>query len=167
MNAKQAARAARKNAEQRTIEQQFEEFNMIPKEDVARIKSLLTKTVRTEDEWTIIKDILADHSLILASPKGKDPRIKVINHILVDEGRLVAFTNMDDTVAYFRDYVQESFPEGVQFQTGTMSFVEIANTADKRKMELYIDPPVTDHVMFLCYSKGRISARMLVKSRDD
>ena len=158
MNAKQAARLAKKNA---AVDQQFADHNLIPAEDVRRIKELLKKTIRTEEEWTVIKDILASHSLIVVAPTEANRKVKVCNHMLVDEGRLIAFTNTDDAAQYFKRYIKRNFPEGIYFQMGSLPFGEAVDTSDKKHMDLYIDPPVDPHVMFMYYSKGRIKAAML------
>jgi len=162
LNAKQAAKLAKRNA---VIEQQFADHNLIPKEDVKKIKELLKKLTHTEEEWTVIKDILASHSLIVLAPTKVDSRIKIVNHMIVDEGRLIAFTNPDDAVIYFKNYIKKNFPEGIYFQMGSLPFEQAVNTSDKKHMDLYIDPPVDPHVMFMYYSRGRIKAATLVDPR--
>lgn len=162
MNTKQAARLAKRNAARdAAIEQQFADHNLIPKEQVAQIRELLNKLTRTEEEWTVIKDILSSHSLIVVAPTRANSKIKIINHMLVDEGRLIAFTNMDDAAIYIKNYIKKNFPEGIYFQMGSLPFEQAVETSDKKHMDLFIDPPVEPHVMYLYYSKGRITAAML------
>ena len=164
MNAKQAARAAKKNAARKAaLEQQWKDHNLIPQRDVAKIKELLSKETRTEDEWTMIKDILASHRLIVISFVGNDPQIKECNHMLVDENRLIAFTNMNDTEVYVKEFLKRNCPEGRYFQLGSLPFEEAVETADREKLDLYIDHPFDDNIRFMYYSQGRIKAAVLMK----
>ena len=167
MSAKRAARRARlhgtdnNNANSQTNEHNLASMvdghNLIPQADVEKIKELLKKIRRTEDEWTVIKDILVSHSLIVTSPTSPD--VESCNHMLVDSGALIAFTNADDASSYCRDFVKRNCPSGY-FQVGSMPFVTIVETADQEHMNLYIDPPV-GRGLFLNYFNGQLKASVV------
>ena len=170
MNAEQAekkarmARMERMAREEREFkevwESQADERNLIPESDVKTIKNLLKKLRRTEDEWDVIRDILGSHSIIYITPIH--PKVKTCNRMLVDDGRLMAFTNFNDATAYCKDFVRREIQEGLQVQMGSMPFDDATEIADKEGMELFIDHPV-DEGMFLLYSNGRIRATMCLK----
>lgn len=140
------------------MESREEEFDLIPKSDVKTIKKLLKKIKRTEDDWTVIKDILHAHSLLVIAPMHD--KVETHNHLLVDDGNLIAFTNFGDASAYYKDFVRRKIPEGTYLEIGSLPFDEALDTADEEGMELYIDPPVRPD-MFLKYANGRITAAML------
>ena len=164
MSAKRAARRARlhgadnNKADKHNLDIKADSIidghNLIPQADVEKIKELLKKFKRTEDEWTVIKDILVSHSLIVTSPTSPD--VESCNHMLVDSGALIAFTNADDASSYCRDFVKRNCPSGY-FQVGSMPFVTIVETADQEHMNLYIDPPV-GRGLFLNYFNGQLKA---------
>ena len=69
---------------------------MIPKDKVSLINIKLGKSHRKESDWTVIKDILSAHNLIVCEPGVPDRHLKVVEHILVEDRILVAFTNLED-----------------------------------------------------------------------
>ena len=167
MSAKRAARRARlygadNKADKHNLDIKADSIidghNLISQADVEKIKELLKKIRRTEDEWTVIKDILASHSLIVTSPTSPD--VESCNHMLVDSGALIAFTNADDASSYCRDFLKRNCPSGY-FQVGSMPFETIVETADQEHMNLYIDPPV-GRGLFLNYFNGQLKASVVL-----
>ena len=172
MNAKQAARMAQKAAAAEAAQKKFDfdeyaelnpDFNLIPKDQVAQIKDLLKKEHRTEDDWTIIKDILQSHAVIVTEPVKPDRRIKVRNHILCEEGNLIVFTNGNDCQRYTKEFILKNLPASTLFQMGSMPFTMAVDIAEKHRMDLLIDPVSApgDRFMMYVHGKSQIKAVML------
>ena len=161
MNAKQAARkaslaeAAQKKFNFDEYAEQNPDFNLIPKEQVTKIKNLLKKEHRTEDDWTIIKDILQSHSVIVTEPVKPSSRIKVRDHILCDEGNLVVFTNGNDCQRYTKEFIHKILPSSTIFQMGSMPFTMAVEMAEKHRMDLLIDPVSEPGDRFMMYVHGK------------
>ena len=171
MNAKQATRKAQKAAAE-VAQKQFDfdkyaeqnpDFNLIPKDQVAQIKDLLQKEHRTEDDWTIIKDILQSHAVIVTEPVKPDRRIKVRNHILCEEGNLIVFTNGNDCQRYTKEFILKNLPTSNLFQMGSIPFTMAVDIAEKHRMDLLIDPVSEpgDRFMMYVHGKSQIKAVML------
>lgn len=171
MNAKQATRKAQKAAAE-VAQKQFDfdkyaeqnpDFNLIPKDQVAQIKDLLQKEHRTEDDWTIIKDILQSHAVIVTEPVKPDRRIKVRNHILCEEGNLIVFTNGNDCQRYTKEFILKNLPTSTLFQMGSIPFTMAVDIAEKHRMDLLIDPVSEpgDRFMMYVHGKSQIKAVML------
>ena len=139
--------------------------NIPTDEEVATIKSLLALPHRTEEDWCVIKDILDRRDLICMEPGVDGSGIEVIEHFTVMDGRLLAFTNLEDAVAC----VKEILPKVsgiIPVNYGTWPFLEAIKIADEKSMELYIDLPAKERITerFLTYSKGQITAVLAVKT---
>ena len=48
-----------------------QKIDLIPEDELARLKALLAQPRRTEDDWTVIKGILSGHRLLTAKPDRK------------------------------------------------------------------------------------------------
>ena len=138
--------------------------NLPTDEEVATIKSLLALPHRTEEDWCVIKDIFDRRDLICMEPGADGTGIEVIEHFTVRDGRLLAFTNLEDAMAYMKEIV----PKGrgvIPFQFGTRPFLEAFDIADEVYMEMYIDPPTKERITekYIAYKDGRLSAVWAVK----
>ena len=138
--------------------------NIPTDEEVATIKSLLALPHRTEEDWCVIKDIFDRRNLICMEPGVDGSGIEVIEHFIVKDGRLIAFTNIEDAVGY----TKEIAPKGsgiMPFQFGTRPFLEAFEIADEESMELYIDPPTEERITekYIAYKDEHLSAVLAVK----
>lgn len=154
--------------------------NMPTDDEVATIKSLLALPHRTEEDWCVIKDIFDRRNLICMEPGVDGSGIEVIEHFIVKDGRLIAFTNIEDAMGYMKEIV----PKGsgiMPFQFGTRPFLEAFEIADEESMELYIDPPTKERITekYIAYKDEHLKAvlafspamdkamRRLMKLRED
>ena len=138
--------------------------NIPTDEEVATIKSLLALPHRTEEDWCVIKDILDRRNLICMEPGVDGSGIEVIEHFIVRDGRLLAFTNLEDATGYFKEIA----PKGSGFfpiQFGSMPFLEALEIADEKSMELFIDPPTKERITekYIAYKDEHLSAVLTVK----
>ena len=138
--------------------------NVPTDEEVATIKSLLALPHRTEEDWCVIKDIFDRRDLICMEPGADGTGIEVIEHFTVRNGRLIAFTNLEDAMGYMKEIA----PKGsgfIPFQFGTRPFLEAFEIADEESMELYIDPPTEERITekYISYKDERLSAVWAVK----
>ena len=90
--------------------------------------------------------------------------IEVIEHFIVRDGRLLAFTNLEDATGYFKEIV----PKGSDFipvQFGSMPFLEAFEIADEKSMELFIDPPTKERITdkYIAYKDEQLRAVLAVK----
>jgi len=141
-----------------------EDGNVPTDEEVATIKSLLALPHRTEEDWCVIKDIFDRRNLICMEPGVDGTGIEVFEHFTVRNGRLLAFTNLEDAMAYMKEIV----PKGrgfIPFQFGTRPFLEAFEIADEESMELYIDPPTEERITekYIAYKDEHLSAVLAVK----
>ena len=140
------------------------EYNVPTEEEIHQIKEKLSLASRTEDDWCVIKDILNRRSVICMEPDVVDDNIDVIDHILFHEGRLVVFTNVADACAYMKEVKPEGV-EIVQYTFGSLPFFEACETADKNKLQMYIDPPTRNRIeeKFIAYQNDHLTAVLAVK----
>ena len=139
------------------------EFNLIPKDKVSLIKIKLGKSHRKESDWTVIKDILSVHSLIVCEPKAPDRHLKAVEHILVEAGKLVAFTNLEDCMEHINKLNRRDGKLGRLFQIGAMPFEQAVTISDAYGMDLYIDLQEKINTMCMAYihGEGKINAVMV------
>ena len=138
--------------------------NMPTDEEVATIKSLLALPHRTEEDWCVIKDIFDRRNLICMEPGVDGSGIEVIEHFIVRDGRLIAFTNLEDAMGYMKEIA----PKGsgiLPFQFGTWPVLEAFEIADEASMELFIDPPTKERITekYIAYRDGHLRAVLYVK----
>ena len=138
--------------------------NIPTDEEVATIKSLLALPHRTEEDWCVIKDILDRRNLICMEPGVDGSGIEVIGHFIVRDGRLLAFTNLEDAMGCFKEIAPKGsglFP--IQF--GSMPFLEAFEFADEESRELVIDPPTKERTTekYIAYKDGHLRAVMPFK----
>ena len=138
--------------------------NIPTDEEVATIKSLLALPRRTEEDWCVIKDIFDRRNLICIEPDVDDRGIEVIEHFIVRDGRLLAFTNLEDAMGYLKEIA----PKGsglMPVQFGTRPFMEAFEIADEESMEMFIDLPTKERKTekYMSYKDGQLRAVMAAK----
>ena len=141
------------------------EFDLIPKDKVSLIKIKLGKSHRKESDWTVIKDILSAHNLIVCEPKAPDRYLKAVEHILVEDGNLVVFTNLEDCEEHIKNLNQRDGKPGRLFQIGVMPFDQAVAVSDAYVMDLYIDLQEKVNTMCMAYihGEGKIKAVMMAR----
>lgn len=133
--------------------------NMPTDDEVTTIKSLLALPHRTEEDWCVIKDIFDRRNLICMEPGVDGTGIEVFEHFIVKDGRLIAFTNIEDAMGYMKEIA----PKGsgiMPFRFGTRPFLEAFEIADEESMELYIDPPTKERITekYIVYKDEQLRA---------
>ena len=117
----------------------YAEANLMDDKDVAAIKIKLGKSHRKESDWTFIKELLINHSLITIEPSENTLRLEIIDHILCDKGYFIAFTNYDDAKKYMRAVnIQDNRPER-NFLVGAISFENVINASHYYRRDVLID----------------------------
>lgn len=141
-----------------TMGQSFEDFleknpgiQLIPKEDVDKIKIKLGKSHRKESDWDVIKKILMNHDLITASPQKRTRRVRDIQGVLYEEGVLVAFTNLDDCNKHLKSLYEDNRRLGSVFNVKSLPFEELINIAEENKKNIFIDIQLEKNCMFMMY----------------
>lgn len=141
------------------------EFNLIPKDKVSLIKIKLGKSHRKESDWEVIKEILSGYNLIVCEPKSPDRHLKTVEHILVEDGILVIFTNVEDCETHIKNLnLKDGRPDRL-FQLGVMPFDQAVAVSDTYGMDLYIDLQAKVNTMCMAYvhGEGKIKAVMMAK----
>ena len=141
------------------------EFDLIPKDKVSLIKIKLGKSHRKESDWTVIKDILSAHNLIVCEPKAPDRHLKVVEHILVEDGNMVAFTNLEDCEEHIKNLNQRDGKPGRLFQIGVMPFDQAVAVSDAYGMDLYIDLQEKVNTMCMAYIHGEGKIKAVMRAR--
>ena len=138
--------------------------NIPTDEEVATIKSLLALPHRTEEDWCVIKDIFDRRNLICMEPNVDGTGIEVIEHFIVRDGRLLAFTNLEDAAGYFKEIAPKD-SGFIPVQFGSMPFMEALEIADEKSMELFIDPPTKERITekYIAYKDKQLRAVMPFK----
>ena len=131
--------------------QNSDEHNLVSDKDVGLIKVKLGKQHIKESDWTVIKDILSSHNVIVMEPVKEDPRLPVKDHILCEEGTLVVFTNMEDCHEHILYLNQRDHMPARLFRLGSLPFEIAVGAAEKYQMDLYIDLLVKENNMCMVY----------------
>ena len=148
------------------MDENAEEHNLIPEQDVALIKIKLGKSHRKESDWTVIKDILSAHNVIVAEPDKPDRRLRVKEHILCEDNALIVFTNIHDCSEHIISLNRRHGTPDRLFKLGSMPFDEAVDISEEYGMELYIDLQAKTNTMCMCYVPGesKIKAVMMAKA---
>ena len=134
-----------------TIIEQNPNANLIPPEELDIIRIKLGKSKRKESDWTIIKDILYRHDLIVMEPEKKDRYYPVYDHIMSEDGILVAFTSVDECIKHVRWLNEEDGTPEREFLIGSMPFEQAVQTADEHGRDLIIDPAMDGRTKCMLY----------------
>ncbi len=122
------------------------------------MKAKLALDHRTEDDWIVVKDLLREHDVVVMEPMEKNAKYKTYDHILYDQGGLLAFTSISECQRYIN---QLSAVNGrMMFTVGAMPFLDATRISDRRRKDLYIDYKIG--VPFIRYRAQHISATMMV-----
>lgn len=140
------------------------DYNVPTDEEVSQIRAILALDHRTEDEWCIIKDILARRNLICMEPFVTDDRITIVEHILAYNDCLLTFLDIESAASYMKELNLKG-THIIQVNFGTISFYDVCGIADRESKQLYIDPLTKDRIgdKFMSYHNGQITAVMGVK----
>ncbi len=97
-------------------------------------------------------------------PDSDRSGIEVIEHFIVRDGRLLAFTNLEDAMGCFKEIAPKD-SGFIPVQFGSMPFMEALEIADEKSMELFIDPPTKERITEKClvYKDERLSAVLTAK----
>ena len=134
-----------------TIIEKNPNANIIPPEELDIIRIKLGKSKRKESDWTIIKDILYKHDLIVMEPEKKDRYLPEYDHIMSEDGVLVAFTSIDECMKHVRWLNEEDGTPGRGFLIGSLPFEQIIRTADEYGLDLIIDPAMDGRTRCMLY----------------
>lgn len=141
------------------------EFDLIPEDKVSLIKIKLGKSHRKESDWAVIKDILSTHNLIVCEPKDPDRHLKTVEHILVEDGILVTFTNLEDCEEHIKNLNRRDRKSGRLFQLGVMPFDQAVAVSDAYGMDLYIDLQAKANTMCMAYIHGERKIKAVMMAR--
>lgn len=114
--------------------------NPIPDAELAKLQRLLQKQTRTEDEWTVIKDMPAAHDVYVILPQKPGLQYPVLGHVMmVEGGHFTAFTNATACKAHIAALNAQDGKPGRMFAVGVLTFDKTADFSDLFRKELYID----------------------------
>ena len=115
------------------------ELNLISKDDVNLIKIKTGKSHQKESDLDIIKKILMVHDVITADPVSGTGIVDSLENILLEDGALHVFTNMDDCEQHIRDLQKRYGDIGRYFQISSLAFEDVIQIADENEMDVMID----------------------------
>lgn len=140
-------------------------LDLIPKDKVSLIKIKLGKSHRKESDWVVIKEILSAHNLIVCEPTDPDRYLKTVEHILVEDGSLVLFTNFEDCEGHIKYLNRRDGKPGRLFQLGVMSFDQAVAVSDAYGMDLYIDLQAEVNTMCMVYIHEKSEIKAVMRAR--
>ena len=142
-----------------------QEIDLIPEDDLARFRALLAQPHRTEDDWTVIKDMLGGHRLLTAKPMHPMENYCDIDCVLLEDDHLMAFTNIEALLEHLHEGQKRRPPEASQVYIGSMGFDDLMILSDDVEKKLLIDYDDKPGRRFLCYFDKSLHAQEL-KKRD-
>ena len=133
------------------------DYNLISEKELALLKIKLGKSKRNEKDWSVIKEMLLAHDLIVPELLEESNEMGNINGAMYIDNYLIAFTNPDDCSRQMQSFSQD-YMMTLRWQLGIRSFVEMAHIADQTEKILCIDLVRDGRTRFITYSKGRVEA---------
>lgn len=133
------------------------EANLISDKELSNIKIKLGKSKRSEKDWSIIKEILLSHDLIVPESMDEDEVVGNVGGAMRIDNFLIAFTNPDDCSRQMKAF-SEDLEMTLRWQMGFMSFADMGNIADDAGLVLCIDMITDGRNRFITYSNGRVEA---------
>ena len=115
------------------------ELNLISKEDINLMKIKTGKSHRKESDWDTIKKILMAHDVITADPVSGAGAVDSLENILLEDGALHVFTNMDDCEQHIRSLQKRFGDIGRCFQISSMAFEDVIQIAEENEVDVLID----------------------------
>ena len=126
-------------------------YNLLSQKDINQIKIKLGKKHVKESDWAFIRDLLSTHNVIVLEPVVPDAKLGVREHVLYDNGIMVAFTNIEDCREYVKMINKRDTAANRLFQLGTMPFNMVAEICRKYDTDLYIDIQIKVNAVFIVY----------------
>ena len=128
-----------------------EVYNLLSQKDINQIRIKLGKKHIKESDWTYIREILSAHNVIVLEPVVPDAKLSVKEHVLFDNGIMVAFTNIDNCREYVNTINRRDGAQNRIFQLGTMPFESVTDISKKYGTDLYIDLQIKENAVFMVY----------------
>lgn len=128
-----------------------EKYNLLSQKDINQIRIKLGKKHIKESDWDFIREILYSHNVIVLEPVVPDAKLFVKEHLLYDNGLMVAFTNIDNCREYVDTINRRDAAQNRLFQLGTMPFGKAAEISRKYGADLYIDMQIKENAVFIVY----------------
>ena len=127
------------------------EYNLLSQKEMNQIRIKLGKKHIKDSDWTYIREILSAHNVIVLEPVVPDAKLFVREHVLYDNGIMVAFTNIEDCRGYVNTINKRDSAPNRLFQLGTMPFDAVIGIARKYDADLYIDLQIKENAKFMVY----------------
>jgi hypothetical protein len=130
--------------------------NPISQKDRSTITRLLKQPLRSEEDWDVIKDILAEHDIFTAVPTWETKTVKDVERILCKDNALFVFTTFDKCQTYMKRLIErgECPP---YYHVSAMPYGYVMQVADERGMMIYLDYPNRRRTKFITYNSERRS----------
>ena len=139
-------------------------IQLIPKEDVAKIKIKLGKSHRKESDWQEIKNILCSYDLITATPLNSTDSVRDVSDVLFEDNKLIAFTNFDDCEKHLRRLYEVDKRIGEVFKIRSLAFADLIEIAESQGVNIFIDVQDEKECMCIVYiqeNRQIIAARLI------
>ena len=134
--------------------------NLISDKDLSIIKIKLGKSKRNEKDWSVIKEILLAHDLIVPVSLDENVAIGNVGGVMRIDQMLIAFTNPDDCSRQMKAF-SEDLEMTLRWQMKFMPFTDLGNIADDAGLILCIDMITDGRNRFITYSNGRVEASLV------
>lgn len=128
-----------------------EAYNLLSQKDINQIRIKLGKKHMKESDWKYIREILSDHNVIVLEPVVPDAKLMVKEHVLYDNGLMVAFTNIENCREYVNSINRRDAAPNRLFQLGAMPFPVVTEIAGRYDTDLYIDLEIKENAVFMVY----------------
>ena len=135
--------------------------NLISEQDLSTIKIKLGKSKRSEKDWSVIKELIMAHDLIVPESIDEDEYVRNIGGVMSVEGLMIAFSNPDD-LSRLMDEFSKELQRTLRWKIKFLSFADLGNIADQAGVMLCIDMFLDGKNRFISYHKGRVEATTLV-----
>ena len=134
--------------------------NLISDKDLSIIKIKLGKSKRNEKDWSVIKEMLLTHDLIVPESFDENEVIGNVGGAMRIDQMLIAFTNPDDCSRQMKAF-SEDLEMTLRWQMKFMPFTDLGNIADDAGLILCIDMITDGRNRFITYSNGRVEASLV------
>ena len=112
-----------------------EVYNLLTQKEINQIRVKLGKKHIKESDWIFIREILSAHNVIVLEPVVSDAKLSVKEHVLYDNGIMVAFTNIEKCREYVNIINRRDAAPNRLFQLGIMPFDILTEIARKYGIE--------------------------------
>ncbi len=126
-------------------------YNLLSQKEINQIRIKLGKKHIKDSDWAFIREILFSHNVIVLEPVVPDAKLFVKEHVLYDNGLMVAFTNIEDCREYVNTINRRDAARNRLFQLGTMPLEKAAEISRKYGADLYIDMQIKENAVFIVY----------------